>query len=132
MIVLDSSAAVDYLVDSRGQGTWVASLLIEDGDVHAPHLLDVEITGALRRLVAARVISRARAERALEFLAELAVTRYPHVPLVPRMWSLRANLTAADAAFVSLAEALGAVLVTTDAWLGRAPGHGAIVRAYPA
>jgi predicted nucleic acid-binding protein len=131
VIVLDSSAAVDYLVDHRRQGAWVGSHLLEDDDLHAPHVLDIEVVGALRRLVAAREISRARAERALVFLADLDVARYPHLPLIARMWSLRRNLSSSDAAFVALAEELGARLVTTDGRLGRAPGHRAEILAFP-
>lgn len=120
MIVLDSSAAVDYLV-VRGPGEWVEERLLEAGEAHAPHLLDVEVANALRRLVRVGSVSNARARDALDDLMDLELTRYPHLPFLERMWELRDNLSASDAAFVALAEALGAPLVTTDASLTRVP-----------
>lgn len=127
MIVLDSSAAVDYLAGLE-PSEWVAEQLLADPDLHAPHLIDIEVAGALRRLAAAGWFSATRAHRALDDLADLGVTRYPHVPLLERIWELRASLTVADAAFVALAEGLRATLVTTDGALARAPGHRAQVR----
>ena len=126
MIVLDSAAAVDY-VAWREPGAWVADHIRADPDLHAPHLLDVEVVAALRRLVARRALSPSSALEAIRHLADLDLARYPHLPLVERMWELRAVLTAGDAAFVALAEHLGAVLVTTDARLARAPGIRAAV-----
>lgn len=121
MIVLDSSAAVDLLARLE-PGDWVADLLAEDSDVHAPHLLDVEVVGTLRKLVLARALPEKRARDALAALADLQVTRYPHLGFVERIWGLRRNVTASDAAFVALAEALNATLVTTDRRLAQAPG----------
>jgi predicted nucleic acid-binding protein len=96
--------------------------LVADPDLHAPHLLDVEVANALRRRVTTRAIRETRAKQALEDLSDLDLTRYPHLPFIERVWELRANLTAYDAVFVALAEALGATLVTTDSRLARAPG----------
>ena len=100
----------------------MAERLLEADEVHAPHLLDVEVTGVLRRLVRERRISVRRAETALVALVDLDVTRHAHLPLLARMWALRANLRASDAAFVALAEGLGAPLVTLDLHLAAAPG----------
>lgn len=121
MIVLDSSAAVDYLL-VRGPGEWVEAQIEGEEELHAPHLIDVEVLGAIRRRVSAGDVSQRRGEHAIDALSDLRVRRYPHLPFLARMWALRENLTAADAAFVALAEALGASLVTTDQALARAPG----------
>jgi predicted nucleic acid-binding protein len=131
LIVLDSSAAVDYLVGHRHQAEWVRARLLEDDDIHVPHLLDVEVVGAIARLVRTRGITVALAEQALLDLANLDVSRYPHLLLVQRMWDLRANVTAYDAAFVALAETLDAPLVTTDQRLAQAPGLDVEIVAFP-
>jgi predicted nucleic acid-binding protein len=128
MIVLDSSAAVDYL-SGRGPGEWVEERLLGGAELHAPHLIDVEVTGALRRRVQRGELSRSLAEQALADLADLDMTRYPHLPFLARAWELRENLTVADAIFVALAEALDAALVTTDTALAGAPGVRARIEA---
>ena len=123
MIVLDSSAAVDHLARTRPeQALWVDERVLGADSLHAPHIVDVEVLGVLRRLVARGAITDERADVARTALAELDLLRYPHVDFLERMWELRANLTAADAAFVALAEALDAELVTTDRALSRTPG----------
>ena len=131
MIVLDSSAAVDYLVRHRDQGDWVADQLHADGDLHAPHLIDVEVVAALRALVSHGAISPERGARALESLLGLDLARYPHLPFARRMWSLSANHSAADAVFIALAQALDAPLVTTNAHLAQAPNLPVQVRVPP-
>ena len=130
MIVLDSSAAVDYLV-ALDPGAWVEEQLLAADEVHAPHLIDVEVPNALRRRVHARLLTVSRAEQALTDLADLDMTRYPHLPFLGRMWELRHNLSASDAVFGALAEALGAPLVTTDRTLARVPGLRAPVAVPP-
>ena len=99
-------------------------------NLHAPHLFDVEILHALRRHALRGILSRARSEEVLEDLSDIDVSFYPHAPLAGRIWELRDNLTAYDAAYVALAEALDATLVTTDARLARASGHHATVELY--
>jgi predicted nucleic acid-binding protein len=121
VIVLDTSAAVEFLTSSK-HGEWVAERLVGDATVHAPHLLDVEVLGVLRRLVREGRIRPSRAQTALSDYLDLDLTRYSHVPLLARMWGLRENARASDAAFIALAEALGASLVTTDRRLARVPG----------
>ena len=98
--------------------------------LHAPHLMDVEVAHALRRLAISRAISVVRAEEALADLGEMRVRRYPHAWLLPRMWQLRSNMSAFDAAYVALAETLDASLVTADGALARAPGHAAKIELY--
>ena len=121
MIVLDTSAAVEF-VTSRTHGAWVEEQLGTGRSIHAPHVLDVEVVGVLRRLVRERRLSARRADAALRDFASLAVARYSHVPLLARMWSLRENARAADAAFIALAEMLDANLVTTDLRIADVPG----------
>lgn len=124
--MIDSSAAVDLLA-RRAPGEWVAEQILLEPSLHAPHVLDVEVVAALRSLVLRGELEAPTAGAALKRLAQLDVSRYPHLPLVGRMWQLRATVTAADAAFVALAELLDAVLLTTDARLARAPGIRATV-----
>ena len=129
MLILDTSAALGALI-----GDPLNSALVErlsaDGDLHAPHLIDVETLHALRRLVRRGELDADRAEGARRDFADLAITRYPHEPLVDRMWELRDNLSAYDAAFVALAEALEAPLVTSDRRLAAAAGHRAKVETF--
>lgn len=77
----------------------------------------------LRRFVATKTLAAPRAAEALNDLADLGIVRYPHDMLLPRIWELRRNLTAYDGAYVALAEALTAPLLTLDARLGRSSGH---------
>jgi predicted nucleic acid-binding protein len=121
VIVLDSSAAVEWLIELDHRA-WVDDLVRADPSLHAPHLLDVEVLSVIRRREQRRELSPARARQAWRDLVDLDVARYPHLPFLDRMWQLRSNLTLGDAAFVALAEALGATLVTTDARLAAAPG----------
>ena len=102
----------------------MASLaLAPDEQLHAPHLLDVEITQALRRLVQLGDITSARAQQALDDHAAFGIDRHGHEDLLPRMWELRESISAYDAAYVALAEALDAPLLTCDAKLARSHGH---------
>jgi predicted nucleic acid-binding protein len=121
VIVLDSAAAVDYLL-TRTTGAWVDEQLRDADSVHAPHILDVEVVGALRKRVQLGDVTTARAEAALSDFRQLRVTRYPHRPFLERMWELRQNLRASDAVFIALAQVLALPLVTTDLRLARAPG----------
>jgi predicted nucleic acid-binding protein len=122
VIVLDASAIVE-LVTETARGVAVARR-IDDPRVglHAPHLVDVEVAQALRRYEGAGDLGGGRATAALHAFLELDLERHDHGPLLPRAWELRANLTAYDAVYVALAEALDVALVTCDARLARAPG----------
>src|SRR5438270_8263752 len=113
MLVVDSSAVLAALV-VRQSPRGLVRRLAEDGDLHAPHLIDIEVLHALRRLNARRELSDERAADARTDFGELALVRYPHIGLSDRIWELRRNLTAYDAAFVALADALGVPLVTCD------------------
>jgi predicted nucleic acid-binding protein len=122
VIVLDSSAAIDYLLAYEPNASWVEEHLRVDPDLHVPHLFDIEIVGAVRRKVLFGDLSQARGKQAVLDVVDLDVTRYPHTPFLARIWELRRNLTAYDAPYVALAEALGVPLVTTDRSLAGAPG----------
>ena len=127
MIVLDASAAVEWLLQTAS-GVLVARRMFAPGEtLHAPHLLDVEVAQAFRRYVAARTLGVSRAEEALQDLTGLRVRRYPHLLFLRRVWELRDNLTAYDALYVALAETLDATLVTCDRKIASAPGHQARV-----
>ena len=120
MIVVDASAILEILLNTRA-ATRVAGRLFAAGEtLHAPHLLDLEVVQVLRRYAAAGALTGERGDQALEDLADLPLDRYPHHLFVDRIWELRHNLTAYDAAYVALAEALAAPLVTRDMALARA------------
>lgn len=127
MIVLDASAALEWLLQTPLGGRVEKRIFARADTLHAPHLLDVEVAQVLRRYAAAGVITGVRGEEALDDLFDLACTRYPHGDLLGRAWELRANLTAYDAVYIALAEALDAPLVTCDSRLVSAPGHDARV-----
>ena len=132
MIVLDASAATTVLLNL---GTSSSAAIRErmgrsDASLHVPHLFDVEVLHALRRHTLRGALSIARSYQATEALRSLRAVRYPHAALLPRIWALREDLTAYDAAYVALAETLDAPLVTTDGRLARASGHRAKVELY--
>lgn len=127
MIVLDASAAVDWLLRTPA-GQFIEKRIYSRSEtLHAPQLLDLEVTQVLRRLAAQGLISTHRADEAVSDLLDLRIARYPHLVLLPRVWQLRHNFSAYDAAYIVLAEKLGAALVTRDARLASAPGHSAAV-----
>ena len=129
MLVVDTSAVIAALA-GRPPNHAVVERLGGDGDLAAPHLLDVEVLHALRRLVLGHRLGEDRAADARDDLAALAITRYQHTLVADRVWELRHGLTAYDATFVALAELLGAPLVTCDARLARASGHRATVELF--
>jgi predicted nucleic acid-binding protein len=122
MIVLDASAAVELLLGTElGR---IIGLRIADPEIslHSPHLIDVEVTQALRRYVQEGDLDLGAAQAALDDFRSLDIERHSHEPLLDRVWALRNNLTAYDAVYVALAEALDAVLLTCDGKLARSPG----------
>ena len=127
MIVLDASAAVDWLLQTSAGQRIEQRIYSARESLHAPHLLELEVTQVLRRLVREGTIPASRANQAIQDLLDLRITRYPHFLLLPRIWQLRHNFSAYDAAYVVLAEKLGARLLTRDGKLAAARGHSASV-----
>ena len=127
MIVADASVILEVLLRTAAAPRIEARLFDANETIHVPHLVDVEVAQVLRRYVLRGELSPHGGQRALELVARFPMTRYPHEPLLRRMWALRAHLTAYDAAYVALAEGLRAVLLTRDQRLGAASGHRAVV-----
>ena len=127
MIVLDASVVLEVLLRMPA-GVAVEERLFEpEESLHVPHLVDVEVAQVLRRYALAGEVETGRCRAALDDLAGLPLTRYPHDFLMSRVWDLRGNLSAYDAVYVALAEALDAPLLTRDRRLANAPGHAARV-----
>jgi predicted nucleic acid-binding protein len=123
LIVVDASAVLELLLRTD-KGIKVQERVLDpDESLHAPHLIDIEVTQTLRRLVSLRQITAARGKQALEDHGALAIKRAEHKDLLERVWTLRDSVTAYDAAYVVLAEILDAPLVTCDAKLARSHGH---------
>ena len=130
MIVLDASAAVEWLLQTSAGRQIENRIYSRQESLAAPHLLDVEVAQVLRRLVREAQISTRRAEEAIQDLIDLRIVRFPHYLFLPRTWQLRHNLTAYDAIYVSLAESLRATLITRDTRLSSASGHSAVVEIF--
>ena len=122
MIVLDASALVELLLGTE-QGRSIGARIADPAlGLHVPHLADLEVAQVLRRYVRERELDAAAAASALDDLHALDLQRHAHEPLLDRVWGLRQNLTAYDAVYVALAEALDTILLTCDRKLARAPG----------
>ncbi len=130
MIVLDTSAAVDWLLQTPDGQRIEQRIYAHNDTLHSMHLLDVEFVQVLRRLVREGTVSPKRAVEAIEDLSALRITRYAPVQLLQRIWQLRQNLTAYDASYVALAEKLQAPLITRDQRIAAAPGHKAAIEVF--
>jgi predicted nucleic acid-binding protein len=128
VIVVDTSALLAVVV-GRPYSEFLRERMLRE-ELHAPHLVDIEFLHALRGLVARKALSLSRAEEARGDLFDLGIVRYPHAPLSDRVWALRNALSAYDAAFVALAEALESPLVTCDGRLAKAKGHSARIELF--
>jgi len=120
-VVVDASAIVAALVDSGQDGEWATTELLRE-DLAAPHLMPVEAANILRRAVIAGDLSVDVATLAHDDLARLRVELFPYEPHAGRVWELRDNLTAYDAWYVAVAEALDAPMITLDRRVARATG----------
>ena len=127
MTVVDASVILEALLMTPDGAAIGGRLFASGATLHAPHLLDIEVAQVLRRLVRLGRLDAERGRIALADLAEFPIRRYPHAELLPRLWSLRDNLSAYDAAYIALAELLDAPLFTRDRRLAAAPGHRATV-----
>jgi predicted nucleic acid-binding protein len=117
VIVVDASAAVLGLLNDGD-----ARRSLSDEPLACPHLADAEVVDALRAQVLRGGVAAADAERAVRAWARLGMYRVPVVGMLERIWELRENLSAYDATYVVVAEALDTPLLTADARLARAPG----------
>lgn len=123
MSVVDASAVLEVLLRTPAAPAIEARLFAGGEVLHAPHLIDLEIAQVLRRYASAGQITADRGRTALVDFTDFPIRRYPHDILLPRIWDLRNNLTAYDAAYVALAEVLGTPLLTRDERLAGAAGH---------
>lgn len=123
MIVADASVIVDILLRVPGVEVLDARLFDSGDSLHAPHLIDVEVAHVLRRYALRGELTETRGRSALALLQRLPIARHAHDSLLQRMWTLRQNLSAYDAAYIALAEGLEATLFTRDAPLARSSGH---------
>ena len=123
MIVLDASAAIDWLLQTS-VGERIESRIYSRGEsLHAPHLLDLEVAQVLRRLVREDAVSAERATEAIQDMLDLRVTRYPHFVFLSHIWRMRHNLSAYDAPYLALAEEISATLITRDRRLASVSSH---------
>jgi predicted nucleic acid-binding protein len=127
VIVVDSSVVLEVLLRTSVASQIEERVLLPGETLHAPHILDLEVAQVLRRYAVSESMKPGRGLEALADLADLPITRYPHDIFLPRIWELRHNMTAYDAAYVALAEALPALLLTRDARLASASGHEAAI-----
>jgi predicted nucleic acid-binding protein len=131
LIIIDASAEVAILLNIGKDVERIRNRIARPGEtLHVPHLFEIEVLHALRSLTLRGTVSSERARLALDRLRDTRLVRYPHTALAERIWEFRENLTAYDAAYIALAEALDAPLVTTDARLARASGTRAAVEVY--
>ena len=123
MIVVDASAVAEVVL--RRPAAAAVERRIHDmrESLHAPYLIDVEVANVIRRYAARGEVSDARGSEALDDLIDFPMHRHPHLGLLSRIWELRRNLSAYDAAYVALAELLDAPLVTLDRRLAASAGH---------
>ena len=121
--MVDASALLEALLRTPAAPAVEERLFDAGHTLHAPHLIDVEVAQVLRRYAATGQIDPARCRDALNDFSDFPLHRYPHDLLLPRVWELRHNLTAYDAVYVALAEALDAPLLTRDRRLATASGH---------
>ena len=127
MIVVDASAVLEVLLQTPAAPRIEARLFAPAEALSVPHLLDLEVTHVLRRYEATGVIDAQRGQEAIDDLTAWPLTRYPHDLFLGRIWALRHNLTAYDAAYVALAESLAVTLVTCDTRLAASVGHRATI-----
>jgi predicted nucleic acid-binding protein len=128
LIVIDASVLANAIADDGADGHLARQALRAARDLAAPDLVDVETTSVLRKRWLGGILSDRRFAVAVEDLEDLALDRYPTLPLVRRAYELRANVTAYDATYIALAELLGCELLTGARRLAVAPGAKCAIR----
>jgi len=114
VIVADASAILDVLLRAPSAAVIERRLFASGETIHVPHLIDVEVLQVLRRYDRTAETGSIHVEQARQVYLDMRLNRYPHTVLAPRIWELRHNFTAYDAAYIALAEALEAPLITRD------------------
>jgi predicted nucleic acid-binding protein len=127
MIVIDSSAIIEVLLQTRAASRIEPRIFASGETLHAPQLIDLEVAQVLRRYCTSGELNPNRGREAVADFSDFPITRYPHDIFLPRIWELRQNLTAYDAIYVALAEILSVPLLTRDKRLSSAPGHSAMI-----
>lgn len=122
MIVADASVVAAAFLDDGPVGDSARKRLAADPDIHAPHLLDLEVMSVIRRKATSGDVDERRAGFALTDLEDLPIVRYPHIAFARRVWKLRHKVTVYDAVYLALAETLDCIFVTADEALARVPG----------
>jgi predicted nucleic acid-binding protein len=128
MLVLDASLVLELTLRSTKGALATRMILHEGEELHAPHLIDIEFTHTLRRMVREKELDARAAQQTLDDFLDLALERHAHTTFIARIWALRDALSAYDAVYIALAESLAAPLLTCDARLSRSHGHHAEVR----
>lgn len=127
MMVVDASTVIDVLLQTE-TGIRIEARLFAPGEtLHVPHLIDIEVAHVMRRVWQQGLIDPTRAEEGLADMAAWPLIRYAHDLFLARIWELRHNVTAYDAAYVALAETLEVPLLTCDARLASSSGHDAVI-----
>ncbi len=125
MIVLDASAVLEVLLRTSS-ALQIEERIFSPGEtLHAPYLLDLEVTQVLRRYNLSGELNSERGQEAVNDFVDFPIIHYPHHIFLIRIWDLRHHMTAYDAVYVALAESLSAPLLTCDERLAKASGHGA-------
>lgn len=124
MIVVDASALIELLLN-RERARRIAGRILTGEPIYAPQLMALEVQNVIRKCLVRNELTLTRANQALEDFTGLPVVYYPHQPFLPRIWAMRHNITTYDAAYITLAEAMPATLLTCDERLAAAKGHAA-------
>jgi predicted nucleic acid-binding protein len=122
VIVVDASIILEVLLRTKSSQAIEKKIFSRGQTLHAPHLIDIEIAQVLRRYTSAGDITPERGAEAIQDLRDFRISRYSQEILLSRIWQLRTNITAYDAAYIALAEVLDAPLLTRDSKLSRSPG----------
>lgn len=121
MLVVDASVLAPAIVDAGTDGDTIRARLRGES-IAGPDLLRIEVLAVIRKQLIAGALTTTQANDAVEDLLDLPVSVFPSASLLRRAWALRDNVTAYDACYVALAEALDCPLLTADTRLANAPG----------